>query len=336
MKANRAASGQSGEACAASPRRIVPHAIYRRLGDRVFGALVLVLGSSIALLTVAMGLVLYRQGGAPIVRDGFFGFLFQTTWNPVTGEHGAWPFVVGTLITSFGALSIAFLPAIAVGIFSAEYAPRRVAAAINYLVDLLAAVPSVVIGIWGIFVFAPWMRDTFYMPAFYWARESAAWLLPVLGTPTSYNILTATLLLALMITPYTVALTRDAVRMVPREQREAAQALGSTHWEMIRMSVLPYARGGIVAGVVLSLARALGETMVVAMLIGNSNRLPYTLFGPAANMPSVIANEFREAVEPTHVTALMAVGFYLFLITFAVNLIAAYIQKRLNVGGRIL
>ncbi len=316
--------------------RFVPHPIYRRFGDRIFAAAIFLFGVAIIALAVGMGVVLYTQGSAPITRDGFFGFLFETRWNPVSGVHGAWPFLLGTLITSTAALALAFFPAVGVGIFTAEYAPKRIAAVINYLIDLLAAVPSVVIGIWGIFVFAPWMRDTFYIPVYLWAVDSAPALLPVLGAPASYNIITATLLLALMITPYTVGLTRDAIKLVPREQRDAAWALGATHWEVMRLGILPYARGGIIAGAMLSLARALGETMVVAMLIGNSNRLPFTLFGPASTMPSVIANEFREAVETMHLASLMAVGFYLFLLTFVVNLAAAYIQRKLNIGGRVL
>ncbi len=329
-------SAANGPAASYGTRRFVPHPIYRRFGDRVFALIMLVFGLAIIALALGMGFVLYTQGSVPIRGQGFFGFLFETTWNPVSGVHGAWPFLLGTIITSAAALALAFFPAVGVGIFAAEYAPPKIGSVINYLVDLLAAVPSVVIGIWGIFVFAPWMRDTFYIPVYYWAVESAPALLPVLGAPASYNIITATLLLALMITPYTVGLTRDAIKLVPREQRDAAWALGATHWEVMRLGILPYARGGIVAGAILSLARALGETMVIAMLIGNSNRLPFTFFGPASTMPSVIANEFREAVETMHLASLMAVGFYLFLLTFVVNLIAAYIQRKLNIGGRVL
>jgi len=242
------------------------------------------------------------------------------------------PFILGTLITSFGALALATLPALGVAIFVSEYAPKWLANVINYTVDLLAAIPSVVIGLWGIFNFAPFMRDVFYMPIYLWAQESAQWLLPIIGAPSNYNLATATIILALMIVPYTVALGRDAIKLVPREQREAAYALGATRWEVMRMAVLPYARSGIIAGILLSLARALGETMAVAMLIGNSNRVPFTLFGPAATMPSVIINEFREAVEPLHYTSIMAVGFYLFVITIGINMLATVVQKKLSIG----
>jgi phosphate transport system permease protein len=222
---------------------------------------------------------------------------------------------------------------VAVAVFIAEYAPRWLSKIIENLVHLIAAVPSVVVGIWGIFVFAPWMRDTLYMPVYMWAVDNAPGLLPVLGNPVGYGMATATIVLALMIIPFTTALTRDAIRLVPKEQREASWALGATRWEVIRMSVLPYARGGIMAGAILSFGRAIGETMAVAMLIGNKNTLPFTLIGPAATMPSIIINEFREAVENLHLSSLMAVGFILFLISLAVNLLAAYITRKFSISG---
>jgi phosphate transport system permease protein len=315
--------------------RRTPAAAYRWLGDRIFAVIVTLLGSAIILLAGAMAWVLWSDASVPIRQFGFFGFLFGTTWDPVIQvRFGAWPFVLGTLITSIGALALSFFPALGVAIFTAEYAPRWLATIINYTVDLLAAIPSVVVGIWGIFVFAPWMRDTFYMPVFLGLAEYAPGTLAFLGNPTGYGLLTATIILALMIVPYTSALARDAILLVPKEQREAAWALGATRWEVMRMAVLPYARGGISAGAVLSFGRAIGETMAVAMLIGNSNTLPFTLFGPAATMPSVIVNEFREAVVNLHLLSLMAIGFYLFLISLVVNLIAAYIQRKLVVGSR--
>lgn len=305
-------------------------AYYRGPGDRVFKAIIVCMSSSIILLAAAMAVTLWLESSLTFRTFGFWSFLTETTWDPVAGIHGALPFIFGTLITSFGALLISVIPAIGVAIFVSEYAPKWLASIINNTVDLLAAIPSVVIGLWAIFNFAPFMRDTFYMPIYMWASEQAEWLLPVIGAPSNYNIVTATLILALMILPYTVALSRDAIRLVPKDQREAAWALGSTRWEVIRLAVLPYARSGIVAGILLSLARGLGETMAVAMLIGNSNRLPFTLFGPAATMPSLIINEFREAVETLHLTSIMAVGFYLFIMTIGINLIAAYIQNKLS------
>jgi phosphate transport system permease protein len=312
------------------------HPIYRRLGDRVFQVVVVALGLSIIALALLLAEVLFSDGLEPLHRFGFWGFLTGTSWDPVRGIHGTWPFVVGTLITAVASLTLSFFPAIGVAIFSAEYAPRWLAGIIDTIVDLLAAVPSVVVGIWGIFVLVPLMQSHVYLPVYFWSFEHAPGLLPVLGPPAGYNLITATIVLALMIVPYTAALARDAIRLVPRSQREAARALGATRWEVMRMAVLPYARGAITAGAILSFGRAIGETMAVAMLVGNSNTLPFTLFGPAATMPSVIVNEFREAVEDLHLASLMTVGFYLFLISLVVNLIAAWLQRKLAVGGRAL
>ena len=278
------------------------HPIYRRFGDRVFQVIVVALGLSIIALALLLAEVLFVDGLEPLRRFGFFGFLTGTTWDPVRGIHGTWPFIVGTLITAVASLALSFLPAIGVAIFSAEYAPRWLAGIIDTIVDLLAAVPSVVVGIWGIFVLVPLMQNHVYLPVYFWAFEHAPQLLPILGPPAGYNLVTATIVLALMIVPYTTALARDAIRLVPRSQREAARALGATRWEVMRMAVLPYARGAIVAGAILSFGRAIGETMAVAMLVGNSNNLPFTFFGPAATMPSVIVNEFREAVERAFIT----------------------------------
>ncbi|TVR85109.1 MAG: phosphate ABC transporter permease subunit PstC [Trueperaceae bacterium] len=311
-------------------------AIYRRLGDNAFQTVVVGLGITIMLLAVVLAWVLLRDGWEPLRIFGFLGFLTGTTWDPVQNDYGTWPFIVGTLITSIAGLALSFFPALGVAIFTAEYAPRWLASIIDTIVDLLAAIPSVVVGIWGIFVLVPFLQNNVYLPIYFWTFEQAPQLLPILGPPAGYNLVTATIVLALMIVPYTAALARDSIRLVPRSQREAARALGATRWEVMRMAVIPYARGGIVAGAILSFGRAIGETMAVAMLVGNSNTLPFTLFGPAATMPSVIVNEFREAVENLHLASLMTVGFYLFLISLVVNLIAAWMQRRYTVGGRAL
>jgi phosphate transport system permease protein len=311
-----------------------PGAIYSWLGDRIFLSVTVILGVSIILLAFGMAWVLLDEGFLAISLYGVLGFIFGSTWDPgITLIFGSLPFIVGTVVTSIGALALAFFPAVAIAIFIAEYAPGWLSKIIENLVHLIAAIPSVVVGIWGIFVFAPWMRDTVYMPVYTWAAENSPSLLPVLGNPIGYGMTTAIIILALMIIPFTVALTRDAIRQVPREQREAAYALGATQWEVIRMAVIPYARGGILAGAILSLGRAIGETMAVAMLIGNKNTLPFTLFGPAATMPSVIINEFREAVGDLHLSSLMAIGLVLFVISLIVNLFAAYITRKLSITG---
>jgi phosphate transport system permease protein len=308
--------------------------IYRWLGDRIFSLVIFALGIAVIISTALMALVLYNDGASAIKEFGFFGFLLGKVWDPaIKLQFGAYPFILGTLITSIVSLAISFIPAIAVAIFTAEYSPRWLAHIIDNLINLIAAVPSVIIGIWGIFVFAPWMRDTFYMNIYLWAVDHFPAILPFLGNPIGYGMATATIILAIMIIPYTTALTVDAFHKVPKEQREAAYALGATKWEVIRMAVIPFARGGILAGVMLSFGRAIGETMAVAMLIGNKNTLPFSILGPASTMPSLIVNEFREAVENLHLSSIIAVGFYLFIISLIVNLIAAYIQRRFSMTG---
>lgn len=311
----------------------ITSAVGGRVGDKAFLTILTLCGLSVVAIALLMAFILGRDSSEPLQRFGFFGFLTGTRWDPVSGTFGAWPFVLGTLVTSVAALVISFLPALGLAILSAEYAPKWLATIIDYVVDLLAAIPSVVLGIWGILVLAPTLRETIYRPIYSWAAEHAPGQLAWLGNPTGYGLVTATLILALMIVPYTTALARDAIRLVPTEQREAAWGLGATRWEVLRLAVLPYARGGITAGAVLSFGRALGETMAVAMLIGNSSRLPLTLFGPASSMPSVIVNEFREAVDSLHLSSLLAIGFYLFVISLVVNLGAAWIQRRLVPGN---
>ncbi len=311
-----------------------PGLIYRWLGDRIFSSVVIAMGISIMLLAGAMAVVLYGEGRQSFIEFGFVDFLLGTTWDPaVKLTFGALPFLFGTIITSAVALLLSFFPAIAVAIFTAEYAPNWLSSIIENLVQLIAAIPSVVIGIWGIFVLAPWLRNTIYMPLYTWVELNQPWLMPIIGNPMGYGMATATIVLAIMIIPYITALTKDAIKLVPVEQREACRALGATRWEVIRMAVLPYARGGIMAGAILSLGRAIGETMAVAMLIGNKNTLPFSILGAGATMPSVIVNEFREAVETLHLSSLMAIGFTLFVIALIVNLIAAYLTRKMSING---
>jgi phosphate transport system permease protein len=315
------------------PKKPLP-AIYSWLGDRIFLTVIIILGLSIILMTAGLALVTIVDGWEAIKEFGFIGFITGKIWDPgVNRTFGALPFLFGTAVTSVGSLALAFLPAVAIAVFISEYAAPWLGKMIDNMVNLIAAVPSVVIGIWGIFVFAPWMRETVYLPIYNWAIENNPSLLPFLGNPIGYGMVSATIILALMIIPFITALTKDAIDQVPVEQREAAYALGATHWEVIRMAVIPYARGGILAGSILAFGRAIGETMAVAMLIGNKNTLPFSIFGPAATMPSVIINEFREAVNSLHLSSLMAIGLVLFIISLLVNLLAAYITKKLAIGG---
>ena len=307
--------------------------LYGKIGDQIFTWILVILGLGVLGAALLTGGVLLFGGLESFQTFGFLGFLTDSSWNPVRGEFGAWPFILGTLITSLVALGLAFFPALATAIFAVEYSPRWASTTIGYFVDLLAALPSVVYGLWGILVLVPLIRNHLEVPVFLWAAQNAPWLAEFLGSPTGIGLLSSILVLALMIVPFAASLARDAIAVVPREQREAAYALGATHWEVIRMAVIPYARGGIFAGVVLALARALGETMAVTMLIGNSHNLPYSVFGPAATMASVVANEFAEATLDLHYSSLLAIGFVLFILSLLVNLVAAWILRRMTLTG---
>ncbi len=313
----------------------MPRWIYRRLGDRLFAGVVVALGLGLVLLALLIAYELYSGAAPALGRFGFFGFLLGREWDAVRGVFGAWPALLGTLITSALALVLAFFPALAAAIYVVELAPAWLKEPVAYLVDLLAALPSVVYGLWGLFVLVPPLRAHVESPLYLWAAAHAPGVLPLLGPPTGIGLFSATLVLALMIVPYASSLARDALALVPREQREAMYALGATRWEVIRGAVIPYARAGIFSGVVLALARALGETMAVTMLIGNSVELPYSLFGPAATMASLIANEFTEASDDLHLSALVAVGLLLLLIALLTNLVATWILNRMQLeGGR--
>ena len=305
----------------------------RSVGDRIFSAVVLALALGVVGAAALTAVLLYRGGAPALVRFGFVGFALGTQWDPVIElQFGALPPILGTLLTSAGALLLSVFPALATALFVTEYAPHWLSEVVSYLTDLLAAIPSVVYGLWGLFVLVPRVREL-EMAIFMWAAERAPWMLGVLGPPTGIGLLSATVLLAIMVVPFTSSVARDAIRLVPAHQREAAYALGATRWEVLRLAVLPYARSGIVAGVILALGRALGETMAVTMVIGNAHDIPRALFAPGATMASVIANEFTEAVVDLHLASLVAVGFYLFLVALVVNVAAAVLVRRLRPGG---
>ena len=307
--------------------------LYGPAGDRLFFTVIFLLAMGVVAAAALTAFELYSGGSQAIRRFGFLGFALGTRWDPALSlEFGALPFIAGTLITSVAALALSVPPALAVALFVAEYAPSWIGSLVAYLADLLAAVPSVVYGLWGIFVLVPRVRGV-ETAIYLWAAEHAPWLVPWLGPPAGIGVLSAVLILAVMIMPFAASVARDAIRLVPVEQREAVYALGATRWEVLRTAVIPYARGGIVAGIILALARALGETMAVTMVIGNTHEIPRTLFGPGVTMASVIANEFTEAVGDLHLSSLVAVGFYLFLVAVSVNLAARWLLRRLTPGG---
>jgi len=241
-------------------------------------------------------------------------FLFTSVWDPVMDVYGALPFIYGTLVSSFLALLIAVPLGVGSALFLAEMAPKRIANVVTFLIELLAAIPSVILGLMGIFVLVPVVK--FVQPFL------TKWLgfLPFFqGEAYGIGLLTAALILAIMILPYITSISRDVILSVPVPLKEAAFGLGATHWEAVRIVILPFARSGIMGSIFLALGRALGETMAVTMVIGNSPKISASLFDPSYSMAAVIANEFAEASSDLNVQALIAIAFTLFVITVIIN-----------------
>jgi phosphate transport system permease protein len=273
---------------------------------------------SLALLAAV--LVTLLIGSGPSLERLGLGFLYNSTWDPISEEFGSLPFLVGTLMTSFLALGISLPFSLAISIFLGEYFREGpLCSFLRSAVDLLAGIPSVIFGFWGLFVLVPVVRA----------------LQIKLGVPPfGVGVFTSSVVLAVMIIPYSAALGREVLQLVPGDLKEAALSMGATRFEVIRRVILPYARSGILAGVLLALGRALGETMAVTMVIGNSNFLPKGIFSPANTMASVIANEFAEATEALHVSSLVEIGLMLFVVTTVVNVIGRHIIKRTSIEVR--
>ncbi len=286
-------------------------------------AVPLVIGTIVIALIAAAGPAIQRFGAR---------FLVTSTWDPVAGEFGVLPFVYGTVVSSALALLVAVPLGLGVAIFLSELVPAWLRTPISFLVELLAAIPSVVIGLWGIFVLVPWVRTTVGPHL-----QATLGFLPLFsGPPLGIGLLTAGLILSVMIVPFIVAVSTEVMRAVPSAQREAAQALGATGWETTRTAVLPYARSGILGAIFLALARALGETMAVTMVIGNVAQIRASLFAPAYTIPAVIANEFAEATDDLYVAALVYAGLVLFVVTVAVNALARLLVNRVVRGPSVI
>jgi phosphate transport system permease protein len=286
-------------------------------------------------LLLALVFIEVAVAGWPALSEFGLGFLTSSEWDPVNHKFGAAPAIFGTIVTSILALVFAAPLALGVAIFLSEFAPRWLRQPVAFLVDLLAAIPSVVYGLWGIFVLIPLLRTT-VVP---FLRDTLGLgAIPLFSGPTYGNsVLAAGLILAIMVLPYISSVSREVLLAVPRSQREAALALGATRWEMIQKAVVPYAQSGIIGGIILGLGRALGETMAVTMLIGNVHDIKASLFAPGYTMASLIANEFSEASDDLHLSALMAVGLVLLVITLVVNGIARWLVWRVGRqagGGR--
>jgi phosphate transport system permease protein len=297
------------------------------IGDRIYQIVITAFALCIPLLLVFLTWEI-AAAAWPALKASGLSFLTSSEWDVNEGKFGAAPAIFGTLVSSAIALIIATPLAVGVAIFLSEFAPDWLRQPVAFLVDLLAAIPSVVYGLWGVFVLVPalrehvmpFLRDTLHLGA-----------TPLFSGPAyGPSMLAAGLILAVMALPYISAVSREVLRAVPRSQREAALALGATRWETIWDAVLPYAKSGIIGGIILGLGRALGETMAVTMVIGNRAEISASLFAPGYTMASLIANEFSEATNDMHVSALMAVGGVLFVITIVVNAIARWLVWRVS------
>jgi phosphate transport system permease protein len=278
---------------------------------------------SLVLLVVAIGFELARQSQLSIAKFGL-SFWINDVWDPVSGEFGARPFIWGTLYSSVLALALATPIALGIAIFLSELCPDALRQPLTFLTELLAAIPSIVYGLWGIFVLVPAVR------AFEASLPGALRALPFFsGPPVGVGMLSAVLILAVMVIPFTSSVAREVLRAVPMAQREAAYALGATQWEAIR-AALYYGRTGIVGAIMLGFGRALGETMAVTMVIGNNPQISLSLFAPQYTMAAVLANEFTEAADELYLDALIEVGLVLFVITLFVNAGSRVLIWRMN------
>ena len=281
-------------------------------------AVLVALGGLIASLVI---------GGWPAFAKFGFGFFTSTTWNPVTEVYGAEGPIIGTLVTSVLALAIALPIAFGVAIYLVEFSPRIIRQPIATAVQLLAGIPSIVYGMWGLFVFAPFFAQHIQLPLILAAPEGSLLEKLTAGVPNGANILTASIILAIMILPFTAAVLRDLMLTVPPQVRESAYGLGATTLEVVTKVTLPYVRRGAIGAVMLGLGRALGETMAVTFIIGNAHGFPKGLFDSGSTIASTIASEFSEAHDPIYSASLVALGLVLFLITFAVLALARMLLR---------
>lgn len=302
-------------------------------GDWVFQTIALLAALSLVGLLAAMVLYLLDVARPPITQFGL-GFLTGSTWDPVREVFGALPAVYGTLLTSAIAMLVSIPVSLGVAIFLAELAPRWLRAPASFLVEMLAAIPSVVLGLWGLFVMVPLIRD----PIEQWLGSSLGFLPLFQGPPFGVGFLAGGLILVIMALPIITAVARDSLRAVPASQREAMLALGATRWEAISHAVIPYARSGIVAAAILGLGRALGETMAVTMVIGNGYQVTARLFAPGNTMASKIATEFNEASGDLYIGSLVELALVLFAITLMVNILGRLLVRwtvaNAGAGGR--
>jgi phosphate transport system permease protein len=314
----------------AVPPKTGPRSFVRRLadGDEIAHLLTLVFAAFILLITSLLVYELWINSKLSRAKFGW-DFLWTRAWDPVFDQFGAAPFIYGTMVTAIVSLVIAVPLGLAAAIFLAELAPRRMSDSIAFLIDLLAAVPSVIYGLLGIFVIVPLMRTTIGP----FLKTTLGFLPFFKGPNYGVGFLTAGIVLAIMIVPFIISVSREVLLTVPREQREAALGLGATRWEATWQVVVPWARTGVMGSIFLALARALGETMAVTMVIGNDPKIAASLFAPGYTIAAVIANEFTEATGNLYLNALIELGLVLFLMTFILNGLARILIAATERGG---
>ena len=289
------------------------------IGDKVFKTTTMLFALFVFALVFLMGYEMVRGSELSLKQ---FGWKFLTTskWDPVAEEYGALPVIFGTLVSSLLALLIALPLSIGVAIFLSELAPRWLERPVSFLVELLAAIPSIVYGLWGIFVLVPWLRNSVEP----FLIKNAGFLPFFKGVPYGFGMLAAGIILAIMVLPIISSISRDVLRAIPNSQREAAFALGATKWETTKI-VLSDGKSGLLGATLLGLGRAVGETMAVTMVIGNRPEISYSLLDPGYSMASVIANEFAEATSSLYTSALIEIALILFIVTIILNVIARLI-----------
>jgi phosphate transport system permease protein len=324
-------AADAGAATPALPPLVGARRARRRFGDRGFREITRAAGLAVVVLVAGMAAVMVYAAWSALRRFGW-AFVVTSNWDPVAEQFGALPFIFGTLASSLLALLLAVPLGLGAAIYLSELAPRAVRPPVTFLIELLAAIPSVVYGLWGIFVLAPWLR-TWVQPAL---GHTLGFLPLFQGPPYGVGMLAAGLILAIMIVPFITAVSREVLLAVPRTQREAALALGATGWETTRMAVLRYGRSGLIGAILLGLGRALGETMAVTMLIGNRPEISFSLFAPGYTMASVIANEFTEATSDLYLGALIEVGLLLLVLTLAVNALARLLVWSVGRGPAVI
>ena len=280
----------------------------------------------LSILVIMGGIVLQLWLESSQSRSEFgWSFIWSTAWNPTTGEYGALVFIYGTLVTAFMAILLAGPVGVGIAAYLVEIAPARVNQIVGFIVELLAAIPSIVYGLWGFFVLAPFLREYVVPPL----QAALGWLPLFSGTFFGPTVFTAGIVLSIMILPTVAAVSRDVIRAVPRDQREAMLALGATRWEMFRHAVLPYAKSGVLGAMILGLGRAAGETMAVTFIIGNSPQLFRSLFDQGATLASIIAGQFPEA-GGILLSVLIELGMILFVITILINVSARLMVSLLS------